>query len=66
MPRLIDEKHCPHCRAELPVPKPRSCPRCAGSLNKRYLRIGCLTSAPPPILLLGGLAWLVYRLVAGG
>lgn len=63
MPRLIDEDYCPHCRAKLPVPKPTSCPRCAGSLNKRFLRVGCLSSAPPPMILFALLAWGVYELI---
>lgn len=46
MPRLIEEPTCPHCGAKLPSPKPRSCPECAGSLQQRYLRAGCLSSAP--------------------
>jgi predicted amidophosphoribosyltransferase len=60
MPRLIAEDHCPHCRAKLPVPKPRACPRCAASLNQRYLRWGCLSSAPP-LILLALCAWRLLR-----
>jgi hypothetical protein len=63
MPRLIPDKHCPHCRVLLPVPKPRACPNCGGSLNQRYLKIGCLTSAPPPLVLLALGAWAVYELL---
>ena len=60
MPRLIEEGHCPHCKAELPEEKPRSCPECGGSLQQRHLRAGCLTSAPKTILL--ALAtWLVVH-----
>ncbi len=57
MPRLIEEPHCPHCDAALPEPKPRVCPACGGSLQQRYLRIGCLSSAPK-LLALG---WVVHE-----
>ena len=63
MPRLIADKHCPHCRTLLPEPKPRACPHCGGSLNQRYLKIGCLSSAPPPLVALALGAWVVYELV---
>ena len=56
MPRLIDDQHCPHCGAELPDEKPRVCPACAGSLQQRFLRAGCLSSAPLAALALAG-AW---------
>ena len=60
MPKLIDDKHCPHCREPLPEPKPRACPNCAASLNQRYLKLGCLSSAPP--LVLGAFAiWAVLE-----
>lgn len=49
-PRLIEAENCPHCGKELPDPKPRVCPECMGSLQKRYLQTGCLTSAPKLIL----------------
>jgi len=55
-PRVLDTGRCPHCKAELARPTPRSCPSCGGSLQKRYLASGCLTSAPK-LLLLGGLLW---------
>jgi predicted amidophosphoribosyltransferase len=55
MPRLIDSPYCPHCKAKLPDPKPRACPNCAASINQRFLKIGCLTSAPPLILCALGL-----------
>ena len=58
MPRLIRSPYCPHCRATLPEPKPRACPQCAGSLNQRFLQVGCLTSAPPVLLMALGLWWL--------
>lgn len=57
-PRIEQRKQCPHCRAALPQPTPRVCPQCAGSLQKRFLSIGCLSSAPPLILALCGLAAL--------
>lgn len=61
MTRLIEEKHCPHCGAELPKPKPRVCPTCGGSIQQRYLRAGCLSSAPP-LFLLGAAAWHLIEL----
>ena len=60
MPRLIEGKHCPHCRAELPAPKPRACPECGGSLTQRFLKAGCLTSAPK-VLLLGMAGWAAWK-----
>lgn len=56
MPRLIDDEHCPHCGEPLPTASSRSCPSCAGSLQQRYLKMGCLSSAPG-ILLLAWVAW---------
>lgn len=50
MSQLIRAKRCPHCSAELPTPRPRSCPKCAGSLQQRFLQLGCLSSAPPLLL----------------
>jgi hypothetical protein len=50
-PRVVDSKVCPHCEAPLGKPVPRVCPVCGGSLQKRYLTFGCLTSAPPVVLL---------------
>jgi hypothetical protein len=58
MSRLIHAKQCPHCGDPLPQPVPRSCPRCAGSLQQRYLRWGCLSSAPKLLVLALGLWWL--------
>ena len=55
MPRLIEEDRCPHCKAQLPEEKPRSCPECGGSLQQRHLKAGCLTSAPKVLLLALGL-----------
>ena len=59
MPRLIEDDHCPHCDAALPEPKPRVCPACGGSLQQRYLRLGCLSSAPK-LLALG---WILHEAV---
>ena len=63
MPRLIKSPFCPHCKAKLPVPKPAACPVCAGSINQRFLKIGCLTSAPPVLLVAWGLFELLRRAV---
>lgn len=57
MPRLIDDDRCPHCDAALPEPTPRSCPECAGSLQQRYLKAGCLSSAPRLLLVAWALWW---------
>jgi hypothetical protein len=53
-PRILDTQTCPHCGVALARPTPRTCPSCAGSLQKRYLSTGCLTSRP--MLLLATLA----------
>jgi len=58
-PRVIETKRCPHCKAVLPQPTPRVCPSCAGSLQKRFLTLGCLTSAPPIVLAMLGAAALL-------
>jgi predicted RNA-binding Zn-ribbon protein involved in translation (DUF1610 family) len=57
VPRLIKESECPHCGAELPDQKPRSCVECGGSLQQRYLRFGCLSSGPGIVLA----SWLLWR-----
>jgi len=59
LPRLIKDKKCPHCGVALRDPIPRVCPECAGSLQQRYLRAGCLSTGPG-LFLLGWLAlhWL--------
>ena len=62
MPRLIEGRRCPHCGAELPEEKPRSCPICAGSLQKRHLRVGCLSSAPRLIVLALAAWWIASAL----
>lgn len=59
MVRILKTKTCPHCRAALELPTPRVCPVCGGSLQQRFFTAGCLSSAPPVILLaLGALAAL--------
>ena len=63
-PRLIDARHCPHCKAELGEPTPRVCPKCGGSLQQRFLKAGCLSSAPKLLLLGAGLWWLVRETLA--
>jgi hypothetical protein len=35
---------------------------CAGSINQRFLKVGCLTSAPPLVLLAFGLFELLRRI----
>ncbi len=57
MPRLIDARACPHCKAELEQPGLRVCPACGGSLQQRFLKAGCLSSAPKLLLLTLG-AWV--------
>jgi ABC-type ATPase with predicted acetyltransferase domain len=49
-PRILDTRKCPHCGVELEPPTPRVCPKCAGSLQLRYLKSGCLTSKPMLVL----------------
>lgn len=57
-PRLLKTDRCPHCKTDLPSPTPRVCPSCAGSLQRRFLSLGCLSSAPPIVLAALGLwAW---------
>jgi hypothetical protein len=63
MPRLIDSRTCPHCKVELPEEMPRSCPGCGGSLQQRYLRSGCITSAPKALLFALS-AWTLLRWLA--
>ncbi|QDV08678.1 hypothetical protein Poly30_42310 [Planctomycetes bacterium Poly30] len=62
MPRLIDQNHCPHCGIKLEAPLPRVCPECAGSLQQRYLKAGCLSSGPA--IFLAGLAYLAWQIAA--
>jgi hypothetical protein len=56
-PRILRATRCPHCRSELPHPTPRVCPDCGGSLQKRFLTAGCLTSAPPIVLAITALGF---------
>lgn len=58
-PRLLKTDRCPHCKEPLGSPPPRACPHCGGSLQQRYLKAGCLTSAPKLLLVGAGLWWLV-------
>jgi len=60
VPRLIESRQCPHCGAKLPEPKPRICPSCAGSLQKRHLRVGCLSSAPK-LVVIGAALWCLVE-----
>jgi hypothetical protein len=69
-PRILDVSRCPHCRGDLPRPPPRVCPACGGSLQKRFLAVGCLSSAPRVLLIvglgaLGALALRTARAVHG-
>ena len=56
MVSILDTGRCPHCKADVPQPTPRVCPECAGSLQKRYLRAGCVSSGPALLLVLASLA----------
>ena len=56
-------RQCPHCREPLAPPLPRVCPVCGGSLQQRYLKLGCITSAPKCLVL--GLVWVLARLLRG-
>jgi hypothetical protein len=49
---------CPHCKAEVPKDHGRVCLDCGGSLQKRYLAIGCLTSKPMILIAVGLPLWL--------
>lgn len=60
-PRILDVPRCPHCKTDLAKPTPRMCPSCGGSLQKRHLSIGCLTSAPPLIALVIGVGYGAAR-----
>jgi predicted amidophosphoribosyltransferase len=63
-PRVLKTGRCPHCKRELEQPTPRVCPHCGGSLQQRFLKAGCLTSAPKLLLLGAGLWWLVRAALA--
>ncbi len=62
MPRLIRDTHCPHCAVPLPQEQPRVCPSCGGSLQVRYMRYGCLSSAPKLLVFALCAWWLVTRM----
>lgn len=62
MSRLITDKHCPHCKSEIPEPRPRVCHECGGSLQQRFLSAGCLTSAPKLLLFAVGAWWALGAL----
>ncbi|MFT6109884.1 MAG: putative amidophosphoribosyltransferase [Planctomycetota bacterium] len=61
MPRLIDQTHCPHCGTELKAPLPRVCPKCAGSLQQRHLKAGCLSSGPA-LFLISLALWAIHAI----
>lgn len=62
MPRLVQTDSCPHCGEKLGEVRSRICTACGGSLQQRYLKAGCLSTAP---ILLGllGLAELLTRVI---
>ncbi len=62
---LIDSDRCPHCKQDLERPVPRVCPRCGGSLQRRYMTWGCLSSAPRLLVFGALLAWVVRGLLDG-
>ncbi len=58
-PRILPFLRCPKCKSALERPTPRSCPSCGASLQQRFLSWGCLSSAPPVLILAMGLwRWL--------
>jgi predicted amidophosphoribosyltransferase len=63
-PRVLKTSRCPHCKADLGKPTPRVCPKCGGSLQQRYLKAGCISSAPKLLILGAGLWWLVREALA--
>ena len=54
MPRLLEGDRCPHCGEDLPEERSSVCPACGVSLEQRYLKAGCISSAPP-VFLIGAL-----------
>lgn len=54
----VEGGRCPHCKAEVPKDHGRLCIECGGSLQKRYLSIGCLTSKPLILIAAGLSMWL--------
>ena len=65
MVRILETDRCPHCKSPVPEPTPRVCPECAGSLQKRYLKAGCISSGPALLLLLVSLAAALARVLRG-
>ena len=63
-PRILKTGSCPHCHAKLEQPTPRVCPACGGSLQQRFLKAGCLSSAPKLLLFGAALWWLVRETLA--
>ncbi|QDU84566.1 hypothetical protein Pla163_16770 [Planctomycetes bacterium Pla163] len=61
-PRILEVDRCPHCKADLERPTPRLCPSCGGSLQKRYLEAGCLSSKPVLLIAAGTAAWTLRHL----
>ena len=59
-PRILDLDRCTHCKTPLERPTPRMCPTCGGSLQKRHLALGCLSSAPK-LLVLALVLWCAVR-----
>ncbi|MEM1450605.1 MAG: hypothetical protein AAF726_15560 [Planctomycetota bacterium] len=58
MPRIIEQRRCPHCGTELETPLPRVCPECGGSLQQRHLKAGCLHTGPALFLV----GWFLMHL----
>ena len=54
----VEGGRCPHCKAEVPKDHGRVCVDCGGSLQKRYLSIGCLSSKPIILFAIGLPFWL--------
>ena len=63
-PRILDVGHCPHCKSVLERPTPRMCPTCGASLQQRHLALGCLSTGPLLLALLGA-AWSACAAVGG-
>lgn len=54
----VEGGRCPHCKTEVPKDHGRVCVECGGSLQKRYLSIGCLTSKPIILIAVGLPLWM--------
>jgi predicted amidophosphoribosyltransferase len=65
-PRILEVERCPHCTAHLTPPNSRLCPACGGSLQRRYLTAGCLTSAPKLLIAAAALGWALAKLAGLG